>query len=176
MKNGARYVVETHWGVFSLDEGAYRDYLAGKLWITWMPGGKGSDTRKPAEERLPAHISPEAEALEEQAKREGLFAVLNRLGGEEEIPFAGRLADVSIDEMNLSVRSSNGLKRAGADTFGKVRELLFRENGLRSVRNLGEKSEKEIRRLFFEECYSKMTLVERALYWQKVLDGRKSEC
>ena len=38
MKNGARYVVTTHWGTFSLDEGAYQDYLAGKLWICWTPG------------------------------------------------------------------------------------------------------------------------------------------
>ena len=176
MKNGARYVVETHWGVFSLDEGSYRDYLAGKLWITWMPGGKGKDTRKSGAEKLPEYISPEAEVLEERARREGFFAVLNSLGGEEEIPFAGRLADLSIDEMNLSVRSSNGLKRAGADTFGKVRELLFRENGIRSVRNLGEKSAKEIRTLFCGECYSRMTLVERALYWQSVLEGRTQKC
>lgn len=33
MRNGARYVVTTHWGTFSLDEGSYQDYLAGKLWI-----------------------------------------------------------------------------------------------------------------------------------------------
>ena len=33
MKNGARYVVTTHWGTFSLDEGSYQDYLAGRLWI-----------------------------------------------------------------------------------------------------------------------------------------------
>ena len=38
MKNGARYVVTTHWGTFSLDEGAYQDYLAGTLWICWTPG------------------------------------------------------------------------------------------------------------------------------------------
>ena len=38
MKNGAKYVVTTHWGTFSLDEGAYQDYLAGTLWICWTPG------------------------------------------------------------------------------------------------------------------------------------------
>ena len=31
MKNGARYVVTTHWGTFSLDEAFYQDYLEGKL-------------------------------------------------------------------------------------------------------------------------------------------------
>ena len=38
MKNGARYVVTTHWGTFSLDEASYQDYLAGRLWISWNPG------------------------------------------------------------------------------------------------------------------------------------------
>ena len=32
------YEVHTHWGWFRLDEGAYTDYLAGKLWITRAPG------------------------------------------------------------------------------------------------------------------------------------------
>ena len=32
------YVVRTHLGCFRLDRGAYEDYLAGKLWITWIPG------------------------------------------------------------------------------------------------------------------------------------------
>lgn len=33
-----KHPVQTHWGSFLLDEGAYRDYLLGKLWITWVPG------------------------------------------------------------------------------------------------------------------------------------------
>ena len=32
------YEVRTHWGWFRLDRGAYEDYLAGKLWITYIPG------------------------------------------------------------------------------------------------------------------------------------------
>ena len=28
MKNGARYIVTTYWGTFSLDEASYQDYLA----------------------------------------------------------------------------------------------------------------------------------------------------
>ena len=38
MKNGARYVVTTHWGTVSLDEASYQDYLAGNLWVCWIPG------------------------------------------------------------------------------------------------------------------------------------------
>ena len=31
------YEVETRWGHFRLDEGAYQDYLNNSLWITWTP-------------------------------------------------------------------------------------------------------------------------------------------
>ena len=32
------FEVHTYWGWFRLDRGAYEDYVAGKLWITWVPG------------------------------------------------------------------------------------------------------------------------------------------
>ena len=40
MENGAKYEVNTYWGWFRLDEGAYRDYLAGRLWICRTPGAR----------------------------------------------------------------------------------------------------------------------------------------
>ncbi len=61
------------------------------------------------------------------------------------------MKDIPIDEVLLTVRSSNGLMRAGAKTFGALHELLLRENGLRSVRNLGQKSEQEILHSFFKD-------------------------
>lgn len=73
--------------------------------------------------------------------------------------------------MNLTVRSSNGLKRANAGTFGRLRDLLATENGILSVRNLGQKSAREIKQLFFEECYARLLPYEKAQYWQKVLDA-----
>ena len=73
--------------------------------------------------------------------------------------------------MNLTVRSSNGLKRANAGTLGKLRDLLATENGILSVRNLGQKSAKEIKMQFFEECYSRLVPYEKAQYWQEVLDS-----
>ena len=54
------------------------------------------------------------------------------------------MCDKSIDEISLSVRSSNGLMRANAGTFGRLWDLMNRENGLRAVRNLGAKSKAEI--------------------------------
>lgn len=170
MKNGARYVVTTHWGTFSLDEASYQDYLAGNLWICWTPG-------KPQQKQtvsgyIPPNVTYRAVALRDQADKSGVLTTLHQLGIHDAlVPYSSRLADLSIDEMNLTVRSSNGLKRANAGTFGRLRDLLAMENGIMSVRNLGQKSAKEIKQLFFEECYTRLLPYEKAQYWQEVLDA-----
>ena len=172
MKNGARYVVTTHWGTFSLDEGSYQDYLAGKLWICWTPGNKTPVTQTSAG-KLPANITEQAIALREKADKHGILNVLRELRVHDTIvPFSSLLSDLSIDEMNLTVRSSNGLKRASIMTFGKLREVLATENGLLNLRNIGQKSVKEIKSLFFVECYQRMLPYEKAKYWQDFLDAK----
>ena len=170
MENGARYVVTTHWGTFSLDEGAYQDYLAGTLWICWTPG---KPTKKKAlpQYQIPPHVTDRALDLSDQAEKDGVLQTLRNLGRHEApAPFSDRFAKLSIDELNLTVRSSNGLKRANAGTFGRLKDLLAMENGIMSVRNLGQKSAKEIKQLFFEECYIRLLPYEKAAYWQAVLD------
>ena len=172
MKKGPRYVVTTHWGTFSLDEGAYQDYLAGKLWISWTPG-KPDGVKQVADTLLPANITDRAIALREQADKLGILTVLRQMGIHEAVvPYSHRLDNLSIDEMSLTVRSSNGLKRAKAGTFGRLKDLLAMENGIMSVRNLGQKSAKEIKQLFFEECYTRLLPYEKAHYWQGVIDNQ----
>lgn len=171
MKNGARYVVTTHWGTFSLDEASYQDYLAGRLWISWNPG-KQEQSKPTPTGYIPPDVTDQAIALREKADKVGVLTTLHQLGIHEAIvPYSPRLEDLSIDEMNLTVRSSNGLKRANAGTFGRLRDLLATENGILSVRNLGQKSAKEIKQLFFEECYARLLPYEKAQYWQEVLDA-----
>lgn len=172
MKSDARYVVTTHWGAFSLDEASYQDYLTGKLWISWVPG-------KPQQQEVNGIVLPNvterAAAFRDQADQLGVLAVLRQLGVHEApVPYSKRLADLSVDEMSLTVRSSNGLKRANAGTFGRLRDLLTTESGILSVRNLGQKSAKEIRQMFFEECYSRLLPCEKAQYWQEVVDSLRS--
>ena len=172
MKNGARYVVTTHWGTFSLDEGAYQDYLAGNLWICWTPG-KPEQPRQLTSGYIPVNVTDQATALRDQADRIGVLATLHLLGVNEAIvPYSDRLADLSIDEMNLTVRSSNGLKRANIHTFGKLKEIMGIENGLLNIRNIGQKSIKEIKQQFFEECYLQLLPYEKAQYWQELLDNK----
>ena len=171
MKNGARYVVTTHWGTFSLDEASYQDYLTGKLWISWTPG-KPTQPQQTTSGYIPPNVTDRAVSLRDQADKVGVLATLRQMGIHDAVvPYSNRLADLSIDEMNLTVRSSNGLKRANAGTFGRLRDLLAVENGILSVRNLGQKSAKEIKQLFFEECYTRLLPYEKAQYWQEVLDS-----
>ena len=169
MKNGARYVVTTHWGTFSLDEGSYQDYLAGKLWICWTPGKP--NLRQAPTDHIPVNVTDRAVALRERADKIGILETLQKLGiHEATVPYSTRLADLGIDEMNLTVRSSNGLKRANIHTFSQLYDRMQTENGLISIRNIGQKSIKEIKQLFFEECYTRLLPYEKAQYWQEVLD------
>ena len=170
MKNGARYVVTTHWGTFSLDEGSYQDYLAGKLWICWTPD-KPNQQQIPAD-HVPVNVTDRAITLREQADKIGIIGMLQKLGVHEAIvPYSNRLAELSIDEMNLTVRSSNGLKRANIHTFSQLYERMQMENGLINIRNIGQKSLKEIKQLFFAECYTRLLPYEKARYWQDEIDN-----
>ena len=50
-----------------------------------------------------------------------------------------------VSELNLSVRSFNCLKRAGCNTIGDIIKIIDGDdNGLKKIRNLGSRSEKEI--------------------------------
>lgn len=168
MKNGARYIVTTHWGTFSLDEGAYQDYLRDNLWITWKPGQKRKERVK-EESVVPPHTSEQALTLRELANQKGVLHTLHFIGASNAAPpYVDRLSDLSIDELTLSVRASNGLKRAGANTFGKIYDLMQREYGIKSIRNLGEKSVNEITQAFFEECYLRLLPYEKAIYWDHI--------
>ena len=108
---------------------------------------------------IPPNVTDRAILLREQADKSGILQTLHQLGVHDApAPYSARLADLSIDEMNLTVRSSNGLKRANIHTFGTLKEILAVENGLLNIRNIGQKSIKEINQLFFEECYIHLNL------------------
>ncbi len=168
MVRGARYIVQTRYGTFSLDEASYRDYLAGKSWINWPPQrAVGAATRQ---EEMPPNVSDEAIRLRESAAKRGVVAVMEGFKVKPS-PCVKRLYDESIYELSLTVRASNGLMRAGVQTFGRLRELLDSEHGILGIRNLGEKSAKEIKAAFMAECYERLLPYERAIFWQKVLDA-----
>ena len=78
---------------------------------------------------------------------------------------------LSVNELSLSVRASNCLMRSGASTFGALHRLINSEIGLRSIRNLGLKSESEIIHCLFVACYYLLTAGEKAQFWQRIIDS-----
>ena len=170
MRDNTRYVVCTKWGHFSLDERSYQDYLAGKLWISWNPGEK-----KTVQEPDCRNISARAVRLRDDADGDNPYALFNAKFPESRCtPYTGRVRDTSVQEMPLSVRSMNCLMRSGADTLGKLRNLMNSDKGLKSVRNLGLKSELEIRNTFFNFCYQELTPNEKSVFWQEALDEKET--
>lgn len=94
-------------------------------------------------------ISPD-EAMSEAAKllqkQLSIFVKLTDLGhfeGEENIvPREKSVMDLTVDELDLSVRSYNCLKRAGIMTVGDL--VKYSEGDIMNVRNFGRKSLDEI--------------------------------
>lgn len=169
MSEKIRYIVHTHWGCFSLDEGSYQDYLAGKLWISWKPGRQ----EIPKQECALIHVSDEAVALREQAVNDAYAFMQERFPCCSVMPYRQRIQGDSIDEMCLSVRSSNGLKRAGINTLGMLAKYMEQDDGLIPIRNLGLKSQAEIKQRFFEYCYAMLSKGEKGQFWQEVLSERR---
>ena len=125
----------------------------------------------------PPNITDEAIRLRDLATKKGVYRIMQEMcgGAAIEVPFRNRMSKMKIEEMNLSVRSSNCLMRAKASTFGELWELMCNEHGLRAVRNLGAKSEAEIQRCFLVACYSLLSHDEQAAFWQKIVDLDNSD-
>ena len=167
-----QHIVKTHWGTFQLDDAAYAAYLDGKLWINWgVPAAK--QAAKPVKPYIPVNVSAEALHLRDEAAKRDVYTILQEHfpGKHVPVPYRSRMQDIRIDEMNLSVRSSNALMRANAGTFGRLSEIMQIEDGLKKIRNLGIKSEKEIVHCFFSACYYQLKPAEQAVFWQKVIDS-----
>lgn len=60
----------------------------------------------------------------------------------EEVVRENDILSKPLEELDLSVRSYNSLRRAGRDTIGKVADMSLSE--LSKVRNLGRKSQEEV--------------------------------
>lgn len=173
MERGTRYTVRTRYGCFSLDEASYRDYLAGKLWINWPP--EHSRSKPDVDATMPPDISAEAIQLRDKAAKQGVLHALQGFSTTPPPPYKERMNEEGIYELSLSTRASNGLLRAGINTFGKLAQLMDTENGVASVRNLGTKSVKEIQDAFMVECYDRLLNYEKAVFWQDVLETSKGD-
>ncbi len=168
------YEITTQWGNVQLDERSYRDYLAGRSWLSPAFDVMGTaKTRAATVEACPRDISRQAISYRSEADKAGVWETVQRgfPGMAVQIPYRRRMSEIGIDELNLSVRASNGLMRAGIDTFGKLNEMMKTDRGIAGIRNLGAKSVKEINKAFLLFTYSQLSPAERAEYWQRMIDN-----
>ena len=87
------------------------------------------------------------EQLMRAADENGIIQTIIRTYGTRvsvNLPFDEQACAMSIDVLDLSVRASNALKRAGLLTISEVIEAIH-SNRLGSIRNLGRKTENEIK-------------------------------
>ena len=85
------------------------------------------------------------------------------------IPFSQKACDTSIDELDFSVRANNSMKRVGVFTIGEVIDLIA-SDGLLRIRNLGKKTQNEIKTRILVFGYEKLTENERRRFFYDVVD------
>ena len=76
--------------------------------------------------------------LFESAEKIGLISTLAPFGNDIKIsiPLSQKFCDKSIDDMDLSVRASNGLKRSGAMTVRELTDTIMSEKDTMKIINL----------------------------------------
>ena len=111
----------------------------------------------------------------EAEKEFGLVPLINKAFGKNvkvNLGFSKKVCEESIDELMLSVRSSNALKRAGILTIGEVIDTID-AGALNSLRNLGTKSRNEIQTKILVFGYDDLTEKEKAEFFEKLVEDNR---
>lgn len=90
-------------------------------------------------------------------------------GTQIRIPFSQEVGAMSIENLGLSVRSFNALKREGIDTIKKVL-IAINENRLENIRNLGKKSVAEICVSMYKYGYQNLSKAERIEFVKNLIE------
>ena len=84
------------------------------------------------------------------------------------IPFSLKAAETSIDNLDFSVRANNSMKRAGIFTIGEIIDII--SNGdLMRIRNLGKKTENEIKTRIMVFGYDHLSDREKKKFFYDIL-------
>lgn len=110
--------------------------------------------------------------LFESAEQFGLIFTLSPFGNNIKIniPLSRAFCDKSVDELDLTVRSLNGLKRCGAMTVRELTDIIMSDGGISKVRNLGKKSISEIKTKLLNLAYNDLNDKERLEFWHKFVE------
>ena len=89
------------------------------------------------------------------------------------IPLAKKFCDRRIEDLELSARSLNCLKREGVFTLRQLTDIVD-SVALSKVQNLGEKSIREIKTKLLVLAYQDLNDRERIEFWFKFLELNKT--
>lgn len=115
--------------------------------------------------------------LMETQKQYGLVHTLHSVFGKNikiNISFSQRSCDTNIDNLVLSVRSYNALRRANVFTIGDLIERL-NEGGLKNIRNLGVKSCREIQTKLLVFFFERLSEEERQIFYFRLLEDNMAQ-
>lgn len=110
--------------------------------------------------------------LLKSANENGLITTLYGAFGKNinvRIPFSQKACDTSIDELDFSVRANNAMKRASIFTIGEAIDLIA-DDGLLRVRNLGKKTQNEIKTRVLVFGYDRLTEIEKKRFFYDIVD------
>lgn len=109
--------------------------------------------------------------LLKSANENGLIITLYGVFGKcvkVSIPFSRKACEMSIDDIDFSPRANNSLKRAGVFTIGEIIDLIA-DDGLLRIRNLGKKTQNEIKTRLLNFGYERLSEVERKYFFYEFL-------
>lgn len=112
------------------------------------------------------------EELVKATEAYGLPMVLDYIFGKDlriKMGFSISDCNSSIDELALSVRSQNALKRAQIDNLDGLIDRL-NEGNLKQIRNLGRKSYNEIQTKILVYGYERLSAKERLAFFDDLLE------
>ena len=90
-------------------------------------------------------------------------------GAKMNLGFTKNVCGISIEELSLSVRGFNVLKRSNLDTIGDVIDAM-NDKKLMSLRNLGEKTSREIKTKIVNFGYASLSDKDKKEFLREVIE------
>ncbi len=113
-----------------------------------------------------------AKVLMESADQIGVIPTLVTLFGRRVnmiVPYNNKTYEISIDSLDFSARAMNAMKRSGIFTLGEVIDAVA-SGALLQIRNLGKKTENEIKTKIMAFSYEQLTLAEKQQFFLTVIE------
>ena len=90
------------------------------------------------------------------------------------MPYSNRVYEIEIDTLDFSVRAINSLKRSGLFTLGEVIDAVA-NNALTQIRNLGKRTENEIKTKIMVFGYEQLTLAEKTQFFYNIIEKNSAK-